>query len=136
MRVSLLATALAVTLVGGCASPFARSADDAGTEVYVLEAVDGRALPHLHSEGSSIAGRELIEGMLQLRDDGSFFLDLTWLVNSGVGTRRSSRIYEGVWSRYGESIRLAFDDRQVSTSEFVDHVLEIEIDGALYRFVR
>lgn len=129
-------TFVVLALVAGCAGPFAQSAEDTGTEVYVLETVDGRPLPHLHGPGSAVAARELTDGMLQLREGGRFFLDVTWRMTGPGGPRRSSRFYEGTWVRYIDSIRFEFDDGAVSTSEMVGDGIDIEIDGLLYHFVR
>lgn len=135
MRASRLSTLVVLALVAGCAGPFTQTAEERGTEVYVLETVNGRPLPHLYSPGSAVAGRELTDGMLQLREGGRFFIDVTWRMTTPVGPRHSSRFYEGTWVRYIDSIRFEFDDGSVSTSEVDGDGVEVEIEGLLYRFV-
>ena len=132
----ILALTLVLTALTACAAPMVRAPENGESAVYVLSSVDGRALPYLESEGSSIARGELSEGMLQLRANGTFFMDLTWFINSaGTGQRRGGRFYEGMWTRQGEYIDFEFDTGAISRGRIVEGAIVFELDGRTYRWV-
>ena len=134
MRKTILTLVLALTAVSACSSPMARAPENGGTACYVLAQVDGRPLPYLQGEGSSIAGSELSEGMLQLRPDGTFFLDVTYFVNSAAGPRRSGFFYEGMWTRVGEYIDFEFENGATDRAEIVDGAILLEVNGLSFRW--
>ena len=135
MRMTMMVVATAA-LVAGCAVPLTNAPSDGESAVYVLGAVDGVPLPYLEGEGSSVARREITEGLLQLRPDGTFYMDVCYAMNSLNGIRRGTRVYEGVWSRAAEGILLEFDNGARELALIDRQMLVVEVNGTPYRFVR
>lgn len=106
---------LAVALVAGCAVPLTNAPQAGDSAVYVLGAVDGVPLPYLDGVGSSVAPREITEGLLQLRSDG---------------------VVEGVWARTAEGLVMEFDTGATELAVIDNSNLVVEVDGLAYRFIR
>ena len=127
---------LAVALVAGCAAPLTNAPQQGDSAVYVLGAVDGVPLPYLDAVGSSVARREVTEGLLQLRSDGTFYMDFCYSMNTPNGTRRGTRVVEGVWARTAEGIVMEFDTGATELAVIDNGDLVVEVDGLAYRFIR
>lgn len=127
-----IALALTLSALAACTSPLVRTPENGQAGVFVLALIDGTALPHLDGPGSAIARREVSEGLLQLRADGTFYLDLTYYVSTGAGTRRSDRFHEGMWTRVGDVIDFEFDNGAVERARISDGRIILPFDGATY----
>ena len=134
MRRTILTLVLATAVVSACSSATMAAPDNGSASTYVLAQVEGRPLPYLQGEGSSIAGAELSEGMLQLRRDGTFFLDVAYFINSPSGPRRSAFVYEGMWTRVGDAIDFEFDNGAVERAEIVNGGIVMELNGLTFRW--
>lgn len=127
---------VAGALLAGCGAPRADVPEPGGSAVYVLGAVDGVPLPYLDVTGSAVARREITEGMLQLRPDGTFYLDFCYQTNTPTGTRRMTRNFAGVWTRTDDGLVFEFENGMVEHAQVHDGNVMIEIEGLAYRFVR
>lgn len=126
----------AMALLAGCAAPMANAPQEGGSAVYVLEAVDGVALPYLEGAGSSVARREVTEGLLQLRADGTFYMDFCYSMNTPTGERRGTRVHQGTWTRAADGIRFEFDNGTSDMATVDGDALFVVLDGQTYRFIR
>ena len=126
----------AIALLAGCAVPLVNAPQEGESAVYVLGAVDGVPLPYLEGAGSSVARREVTEGLLQLRSDGTFYMDFCYAMNTPTGTRRGTRVHEGTWSRTAEGVLLEFDNGASDLALIDGDMLVVDLDGQTYRFVR
>lgn len=126
---------VAVALLAGCAAPVVNAPQAGDSAVYVLGAVDGASLPYLDGAGSSVA-REVTEGLLQLRPDGTFYMDFCYAMNSPTGSRRGTRVHQGVWSRTADGILLEFENGASDVASIDNGALVVELDGKAYHFVR
>lgn len=122
--------------LAGCAVPYVRAPENGEAAVYVLEEVDDQQLPFLHGIGSAVAQQELTEGMLQLRANGRFYLDLTYLIYSPTGPRHSGRVHEGMWTRVGERIDFEFDTGVVEHADVINGVIHLTIDGHVFQWAQ
>jgi hypothetical protein len=128
---------VAAALLAGCATnPVVNAPQNGEAAVYVLGAVDNVPLPYLDGAGSSVARREITEGLLQLRPDGTFYMDFCYEMDTPTGSRRGTRAHEGVWSRTAEGMQLEFDTGAQYVATLDRDMLVVEMDGLTYSFVR
>ena len=135
MPKSVLVFTLSVAAVVACSEAIVAGPDNGGTYVYMLDSVDSRPLPSVQGQDGAISGPDLSDGTLQLHASGNFIMDVSYVANSAGGPHRTSRTYEGTWTRTDEAVDLEFDSGNIQRAFLDNGALTLDLDGNRYYWV-
>lgn len=135
MRSTLVGIALAAIGLTACAAPL-NQYGPAENMAYALDAIDDRPLPYAQIYGTAPARQEVVNGMLLLRQNGTFLMDLTYFTATADGPSHSSRVWDGTWRRSGNTFFFYFDNGGRNTAVLVDGRLQMQGEASRFTWAR
>ena len=130
---STLGVNFAVVGLSACSVPLGQCPDPDANLDFTLDAIDDRPLPFAQLYGTSPSRQEVFSGMLLLRRNGTFLMDLTYFTANPDGPSRSSRVWDGTWRRSGNTFYFEFDNGGRSNAVLRDGPLRDELESAARR---
>ena len=132
---STLGIILAVVGLSACSVPLGQGPDPDVSLAFTLDAIDDRPLPFAQLYGTSPSRQEVSSGMLLLRRNGTFLMDLTYFTANADGPSRSSRVWDGTWRRSGNTFYFEFDNGGRSTALLHDGRLEMQGEASRFTWM-